>query len=54
LPAVNIKETPGSFLVEVAAPVLEKKDFKIKLDGSALTISSQKQNESEQKGRRKL
>ena len=49
IPAVNIKETPESFLVEVAAPGLEKKDFKIELDGSALTISSQKQNESEER-----
>jgi len=49
IPAVNIKETPESFLVEVAAPGLEKKDFKIELDGSALTISSQKQNETEER-----
>jgi HSP20 family protein len=49
LPAVNIKETPENFLVEMAAPGMEKKDFKIELDGNALTISSEKQNESEDK-----
>jgi len=49
MPAVNIKETPDSFLVEMAAPGMDKKDFKIELDGSALTISSEKQNESEEK-----
>ncbi len=49
MPAVNIKETPESFVVEMAAPGMEKKDFKIELDGSALTISSEKQNESEEK-----
>ena len=49
MPAVNIKETPESFLVELAAPGMEKKDFKIELDGSSLTISSEKQNESEVK-----
>lgn len=49
LPAVNIKETPDNFLVEMAAPGMEKKDFKIELDGTALTISSEKQNESEEK-----
>ena len=43
------KETPESFLVEMAAPGMEKKDFKIELDGSALTISSEKQNESVEK-----
>lgn len=49
LPAVNIKETPESFLVEMAAPGMEKKDFKIELDGNALTISSEKQEEQEEK-----
>src|SRR4026208_1007731 len=49
IPAVNIKETGDSFLVEMAAPGMEKKDFKIELDGNALTISSEKQNESEEK-----
>jgi HSP20 family protein len=49
IPAVNIKETPDSFLVEMAAPGMDKKDFKIELDGAALTISSEKQNESEEK-----
>lgn len=34
MPAVNIKETPESFFVEMAAPGMEKKDFKIQLDGS--------------------
>jgi HSP20 family protein len=49
IPAVNIKEKPDSFIVEMAAPGMEKKDFKIELDGTALTISSEKQNESEDK-----
>ena len=49
MPAVNIKETGDSFLVEMAAPGMEKKDFKIELDGNALTISSEKQHESEEK-----
>lgn len=49
IPAVNIKEKPDSFLVEMAAPGMDKKDFKIEIDGSALTISSEKRNESEEK-----
>ena len=49
IPAVNIKEKPDSFLVEMAAPGMDKKDFKIEIDGSALTISSEKQNEKEEK-----
>jgi HSP20 family protein len=49
LPAVNIKETPEKFVVEMAAPGMEKKDFKIELDGTALTISAEKKNESEER-----
>ena len=49
IPAVNIKEKPDSFLVEMAAPGMDKKDFKIEIDGSALTISSEKRSESEEK-----
>lgn len=45
LPAVNIKETSDSFVVEVAAPGMAKEDFKIKLDNSLLVISSEKQKE---------
>lgn len=44
MPAVNVKETPESFHVEMAAPGMEKKDFKIELDGQTLTISSEKQD----------
>jgi len=52
MPAVNIRETPDLFLVEMAAPGMEKKDFKIELDGNQLTISSEKQEqwENEEKG----
>lgn len=49
IPAVNIKETPENFEVEVAAPGMSKKDFKIELDGNMLTISSEKTNEREDK-----
>jgi HSP20 family protein len=51
VPAVNIKEKPDNFSVEMAAPGMDKKDFKIEIDGFrfALTISSEKQHESEQK-----
>ncbi len=49
MPAVNIKETPENFLVEMAAPGMEKKDFKIELDGNSLTISSEKRDGREEK-----
>jgi HSP20 family protein len=45
IPAINVKETNDNFEVEVAAPGMTKKDFKIELNGNMLTISSEKQNE---------
>jgi len=48
IPAVNIKETPDNYEVEMAAPGMTKKDFKVELDGNVLTISSVKSAENEQ------
>jgi HSP20 family protein len=49
LPAVNIKEGKDDFQIEVAAPGMEKKDFKIDLENDQLTISSERKNEKEEK-----
>ncbi|MER3465274.1 MAG: heat-shock protein [Chitinophagaceae bacterium] len=49
IPAVNIKETAENYEVEVAAPGMNKKDFKVELDGNTLTISSEKTNEQVEK-----
>jgi HSP20 family protein len=49
IPAVNIKETAENYVVEVAAPGMTKKDFKVELDGNSLTISSEKSTEKEDK-----
>jgi len=48
VPGVNIKETKDSFEVEVAAPGMDKKDFKIQLDGNLLTISSERTDQREE------
>ena len=48
MPSVNIRETGDNYEVEVAAPGMEKKDFKITLDGNLLTISSFKQQSNEE------
>jgi HSP20 family protein len=48
LPAVNIKEDGEGFTVEMAAPGMEKSDFKINLDNNVLTISSAKQEEKKE------
>ena len=47
IPAVNIKETPENYEVEVAVPGMEKKDFKVVLEGNTLTISSEKTTSNE-------
>ena len=49
LPSVNIKETEGSFDVEMVAPGFEKGDFNIDLNNKVLTISSEKKEEKEEK-----
>ena len=50
IPAVNIKEQADNFEVEVAAPGMNKNDFKVELDGNVLSISSEKQNEHDENG----
>lgn len=49
IPSVNIRELVDSFEVELAAPGMEKKDFKIELDGNTLSISAEKQDRQEEK-----
>jgi HSP20 family protein len=49
LPKVNITEDKNSFSMEVAAPGLHKKDFKIEVNGNLLTISGQKEDNKEEK-----
>ena len=53
LPAVNIRETEVSYEVEMAAPGMNKEDFKIELDNNLLTISSEKTEEHEENGKEK-
>jgi HSP20 family protein len=49
LPAVNIKEDDGGYMVEMAVPGMEKADFRINLENNMLCISSEKKSESEKK-----
>ncbi|MBB3187096.1 Hsp20/alpha crystallin family protein [Microbacter margulisiae] len=46
LPSMNVKETPDAFEIEMAAPGMNKEDFKIELDNGMLTISSEKKQEN--------
>jgi HSP20 family protein len=49
IPLVNIKEDNENFEVEMAAPGMDKKDFKVELDGNVLTITSEKEIQNEEK-----
>jgi len=44
-PPVNITENTTAYLIEVAAPGMEKTDFTLKLNGNLLTISGSKKEE---------
>ena len=49
MPAVNITERKDDYLIAMAAPGLKKEDFKIDVEGNMLTISSEKEEENEEK-----
>lgn len=46
VPAVNIKESPEKFDIELAIPGKKKEDFNIHLDQNLLTICSEEKNET--------
>ncbi len=49
VPATNIVENEDSFELELAVPGMSKEDFKIDVENNTLTISSEKQEEKEEK-----
>lgn len=51
-PAVNIKESDEAFHTELAAPGFSKKDFKVSVEGSYLTISAEKEVEKSESNKR--
>jgi HSP20 family protein len=50
VPAVNVCETKKAFELEVAAPGMKKKDFKVEVKDGHLFISSETKTEKEEKG----
>lgn len=48
IPAVNVKEDDEKYQIEVAAPGMQKDDFRVKLENNMLTISSEKKDEKEE------
>lgn len=51
VPAVNICDTSDQFEVELAAPGLQKDDFKINLERNVLSISVEKEQSAQQEGK---
>ena len=49
IPAVNITEQKDEYQVSLAVPGMKKDDFKIDVDGNMLTISSEKEENKEEK-----
>ena len=49
IPAMNIKEKGDTYEVEVAAPGMSKKDFRVELNGNTLSIGSEKSADNESK-----
>lgn len=49
IPAVNVTENEDAFIIDVAAPGLQKEDFKVELSNNILSISSEKEQTKEEK-----
>ena len=49
MPAVNIEEKPTAFEVSMAAPGMQREDFKIEVHNGVLTVSSEKEDKHEEK-----
>lgn len=45
IPDVNVTENDKDFRIEIAAPGLERKDFKVEVDHDILTISAEKEEQ---------
>jgi len=48
VPSVNITENEKEFKIEMAAPGVERKDFKVEVENGVLCISSEKEKESKE------
>ena len=49
IPAVNISETPKDYSLELAAPGMTRKDFKLEIDNHRLNIIGEKFDKKEEK-----
>lgn len=49
-PAINVRETETDFLIELAAPGMEKSDFSVTVENNILNISTEKKEEKTEEG----
>ncbi len=49
VPAANVKENQNEFIIDLAAPGMKRDDFHINIENGMLSISSEKNEESEEK-----
>lgn len=50
LPAMNVKENPKNFEIELAVPGFDKNDIKVTLENDILHICAEKKSEEEESG----
>ncbi len=50
LPSANVIENDKAYVIELAAPGMKKNDFEVNVDKGYLTINSEKETETEDKG----
>jgi HSP20 family protein len=48
VPAVNVIESKDGFILELAAPGMDKNDFRLKMEHNILSITGQKENNKEE------
>lgn len=49
MPSVNIRETEKEYVLELAAPGFDRKDFTVELENNLLTIAAEKKENKEEK-----
>jgi HSP20 family protein len=49
MPAVNIRERADDFVIDLAVPGMDKKDFSVEVDNGVLTVSGERKQESDDK-----
>ena len=49
VPDVNVREKQNEYVIELAAPGLDKKDFNVNVQNNVLVISSEKEDKDEKK-----